>query len=215
MVLFGIRSPIVVEYEESCHRSGRPLTCGISVSGAPRSSSGLAVIDLDAYVPADSEEALCCAFSPERRRELALQARAMGLLLAEALVDPHAVVSSSARIGAGSFVNAGCVIGSVTRIGEGVLVNRSASVGHHCLIGDYVSIGPGATLAGNIRVDEGAVIGAGCVVQPGLRIGAGAIVAAGSVVRAHVPEGTLVAGNPARQKPFRPKLSSLFHEGSE
>ncbi len=41
-------------------------------------------------------------------------------------------------------------------------------------------------------------IGTGVIVLPGVRIGNGAVVAAGSVVTSDVPEGVLVAGNPAR-----------------
>ena len=38
----------------------------------------------------------------------------------------------------------------------------------------------------------------GVIVKPGVSIGAGSVVSAGSVVVKDVPEGSLVAGNPAR-----------------
>lgn len=41
-------------------------------------------------------------------------------------------------------------------------------------------------------------IGTGAIILPGLKIGDYSVVAAGSVVTAHVPECSIVAGNPAR-----------------
>jgi sugar O-acyltransferase (sialic acid O-acetyltransferase NeuD family) len=215
LILFGVRSPLAVEYEESLLRRGVAIRAAVSVDGPARLAHPHLVVKLEAFTPVPGEPFLACAFSTVRRRELIEQARALGLTLAEALIDPHAVLASTVRIGPGSFVNAGVVVGATTLIGEGVLINRSASVGHHCLIQDHVSIGPGATLAGNIRVEEGATIGAGAVILPDLRIGAGAIVAAGSVVRGHVPAGVLVAGHPARRHPHDPRRTSLHVPGGE
>lgn len=59
------------------------------------------------------------------------------------------------------------------------------------------------------------MIGAGATILPNVRIGAGAIVSAGSLVRKHVPDGTLVVGNPAVAKPFNPLRSSLNVEDGE
>lgn len=209
IVLFGIRSPIVVEFEETCSRRGIEPTAAVDLGGSPRLASDIDVVSIEDFVPMAGTRFYACAFTPARRRALAEQGIAHGMQLAEALVDPSVVLARSVRLGSGSFLNAGVVIGALCHIGTGVLVNRSASIGHHCVVGDYVSIGPGATLAGNIHVGEDCMIGAGSVILPDLRIGAGAIVAAGSVVRTHVKAGTLVAGNPARVRPFDPARSSL------
>lgn len=158
---------------------------------------------------------LSCAFNPQRRADLIAQGRLLGLILGPALVDPHAVLASSVRVGDGSFVNAGAVIGAMTLLGEGVLINRGVSIGHHCLLEDYVSVGPGATLAGNIRVGAGSTIGTGAVVLPDIRIGARAIVAGGSLVRRHVADGAFVAGAPATPRSFDARRSSLFLEDGE
>lgn len=204
-----------MEYEETLSRLGIAITAAISLAGVPRLMARRHIIDIADFVPAPNALFLSCAFTPKRRAELVAQGRALELQLAPALIDPHAVVASSSRVGCGSFLNAGVVIGAVTMIGENVLVNRTTSIGHHCLIEDNVSFGPGATLAGNIRVGAGAMIGAGAVVLPDMRIGAGAIVAAGSLVRQHVPDHTFVAGNPAKERPFDPVKSWLNVEDSE
>ena len=61
-------------------------------------------------------------------------------------------------------------------------------------------------LRNSIEIGDDVWIGARAVVLPGVVIGDGAVVGAGAVVTRSVPEGTTVAGNPAR--PLVPSASS-------
>lgn len=210
MILFGVRSPLVVDFEETLSRLGVTLSAAVSVNGGARLLDRSRLVELADFVPTPGARFIAPAFVPQRRAQLIAQAEALGLVKAEALVDPTAILPRAIRIGAGSYINAGVVIGALSMLGEAVLVNRAASLGHHTVLGDRVSIGPGATLAGNIQVGAGAIIGAGATILPHVRIGAGAIVSAGSVVRKNVPEGAMVVGNPAVVRPFNPRLSALF-----
>lgn len=215
MIIFGVRSPLVADLEETLLRLDIAVTAAVSVNGTPRLLDRSRLVDLADFVPEPGAQFTVCAFAPKRRGELIELALSLGLKKAKAIIDPTAIIPRSLRVGACSYINAGVVIGAMSMIGEGVLVNRAASLGHHTMLGDRVSIGPGATLAGNIHVGEGAVIGAGAVIHPDTRIGAGAVIAAGAVVRKMIPDGALVAGNPAVIKPFRPRASSINIEGGE
>lgn len=216
MILFGIRSPIVVEHEETCHRLGLAITAAVSVSGAPRLLDVSRIIEWEAFRTAPERDVfIACAFSPMRRRELSDMAQSIGLARSPALVDPTAILARSVRIGPGSFINAGVVIGAVSLIGGNVLVNRSASIGHHSLIADNVSIGPGVNIAGNVQIGAGAIIGAGARIMPDVRIGREAVVAGGALVRRHVADGTFVDGHPAVERPFKLARSSLNVQGGE
>lgn len=215
MILYGVRSPLVVDYENTAARSGIQIRYGVSAGGHPRLMGEAEVLERGALGDAPRFPAMPCAFSPKRREELAEAALADGFALHPALVDPSAVLPPRIRIGDASFVNALVAVGGGSVFGTGVLVNRSASIGHHCVLEDYVSIGPGAILSGNVRVGRGAVIGAGAIIQSHVRIGAGALISAGSLVRKPVPDGALIAGNPAKQMPFRPGRSSLDGYGDE
>lgn len=202
LVLFGIRSPLLPDYEETCSRLEVQIDAAVRTDSLrPRILDRGAVIEL-----VDLEESqkglpfIACAFSPTRRRELSVMANDAGLIAAEPLLDPTSVIASSTRIGNGCFINAGTVIGAAGLLGEHVVVNRSTNLGHHAFVDDFVSIGPGVTMAGNVRLGEQSLIGAGSVILPGVRIGKGAVVAAGSVVRKDVPVGALAAGNPATVK---------------
>jgi galactoside O-acetyltransferase len=52
--------------------------------------------------------------------------------------------------------------------------------------------------AAAVSIGDDVWVGAGAVILPGVAIGYGSVVGAGAVVREDVPEGTVVAGEPAR-----------------
>ncbi len=215
MILFGVRSPLVVELEETLARLGIAVTAAISINGVPRVTDRSRLVELNAFTPIPGAAFIASAFAPQRRRALVEQALAMDLVKARAIIDPTAILPRSVRVGDATFINAGVVIGAITLIGEGVLVNRAASLGHHTVLSDFASVGPGATLAGNVHVGANAVIGAGTTILPDVRIGENAIVSAGSVVRKHVADGAFVAGNPAVCLRFNPRRSALNVEDGE
>jgi acetyltransferase-like isoleucine patch superfamily enzyme len=113
-----------------------------------------------------------------------------------------------------------CKISSHTFICEGVVIEDQVFIGHGVtFINDKF---PRATNAdGSLqteadwhceptRVKKGASIGSGATILCGVSIGERAIVGAGSVVTKDVPDGTTVAGNPA--KPLRKRADSRLNE---
>jgi sugar O-acyltransferase (sialic acid O-acetyltransferase NeuD family) len=136
--------------------------------------------------------------TPGYRFAVEAEARRKGCTSFPVLLDPTAVIASTAACGEGSVVNAAAVIGANADVGRFVHVNRTASIAHDCAIGVYTSVGPGAVLAGSVVVERGAFLGAGVVCAPEVTIGANAIVGAGAVVVRDVPAGAVAVGNPAR-----------------
>jgi sugar O-acyltransferase (sialic acid O-acetyltransferase NeuD family) len=199
-VLYGVGSPLIVDYEESCGRSGIAIAGAVqNVAGPVHTVSPVVLYRVD-EIPARllSLPFIVPVFTPGRRRFAVEDAERRGFGRGFVLVDPTAVVARSTAIGSGTFVNCAAVIGGAGTIGRCVLVNRSASIGHHARIGDYASIGPAAVLAGNVTLGRGTVVGAGAVIVPGVTIGENAVVGAGSVVTRDVSANSLVGGNPAR-----------------
>lgn len=113
-------------------------------------------------------------------------------------IHPSAVVSPSARIGAGALISAGAIVQPDAVIGDHGIVNTGASVDHDCEVGRYAHIAPGARLAGNVTVGEGAFVGVGSQVIPARRIGAWSVVGAGAAVVEDVPDNVTAVGVPAR-----------------
>ncbi|MGJ8561834.1 MAG: acetyltransferase [Litorimonas sp.] len=115
------------------------------------------------------------------------------------LIHSQAIVSPSARIGAGSLLVAGAIVNAATTIGRGVIINTAASIDHDCVVEDFVHISPGARLAGGVLVGTSAWIGIGAVVREGVSVGANAVIGAGAAVIDDVPEGARMAGVPAKE----------------
>lgn len=115
----------------------------------------------------------------------------------EPLVHPHGFVADTATLGSGSQVLAMAVVAADVRIGAACIVNHKASVDHECQIADGVHLAPGATLCGCIKIEACTMIGANAIVLPRLHIGRDCIVGAGAVVTRDLPDGVVVAGNPA------------------
>lgn len=199
-VVYGSRPRYAHDLAEIIRRRGERLIAAIdNLEDGPEPSPPLPVMGHGALADLDRSLAVALAAGPpEIRRSLEAAARADGFAHFPALVDPTAVVSSTALLAEGVTVNALAAVASHSRLGRFVQVNRSASVGHDVTLHDYVTIGPGAVLTGFVKVGEGSFVGAGAVLRPRVRIGASSTVGAGAVVTRDVPDGVTVVGNPAR-----------------
>lgn len=123
-------------------------------------------------------------------------------------VAPGAVIVGDVEIGEESSVWFNAVLrGDVApiRIGRRSNVQDNATLhldrGTPCTVGDDVTIGHGAIVHGT-TIGDGVTIGMGAVVLSRSAIGAETIVAASALVPedAHVGEGVLVMGVPARER---------------
>jgi len=115
------------------------------------------------------------------------------------VIHPTTVVSRFCQIGEGSMLLQGAIVQARSKVGKHVIINTGARIDHDCELADYVHIAPGCTLCGTVKVGEGTLVGAGSVILPGIKIGDWSVIGAGSVVTRNVPDGVVVAGNPARQ----------------
>jgi sugar O-acyltransferase (sialic acid O-acetyltransferase NeuD family) len=200
VVLFGIGSPILVEYVETCRRLGWSI-----VAAVKNRDSEVYFDDPRRIVNAAAAASVmrrypcwCPMFTPANRAAAVEEAQALGFKFETVLVDPHAMIAATSEIGAGSYLNTGCIVGAETVIARHVLINRGASIGHHVRIGEFASVGPGAIVGGLAAIECGAMVGTGAIILPKVRIGSFAVVGAGAVVTRDVPDGATVVGNPAR-----------------
>jgi sugar O-acyltransferase (sialic acid O-acetyltransferase NeuD family) len=115
------------------------------------------------------------------------------------VIHPTVIVSRFCQIGEGSMLLHGAIVQARSKVGMHVIINTGARIDHDCELADYVHIAPGCTLCGTVKVGEGTLVGAGSVILPGIKIGNWSVIGAGSVVTRNVPDGVVVAGNPARQ----------------
>lgn len=200
VVLFGIGSPLIVDFEASLSRASIPLAAGVrNHPGECFLSDTAGIIPVSQVTDATrSLPFLVPLFTPGNRQSAFHEAQSLGFGRPFSLIDPSVPMPVGVDYQPGFYVNAGCVLGSAARFGSFVLINRGASVGHHARLGDFVSIGPGAVVSGQVTIGKGSVVCAGAVVLPQITIGSNAVVGAGAIVKHDVPDNCLVIGDPAR-----------------
>jgi len=80
-----------------------------------------------------------------------------------------------------------------------VVIHREAKIGRHCLISQQVTIGGRSGIQGAPVIGDYVRIGAGAKLLGRVRIGDFAVIGANAVVLKDVPEGSVVAGVPAKE----------------
>jgi acyl-[acyl carrier protein]--UDP-N-acetylglucosamine O-acyltransferase len=115
------------------------------------------------------------------------------------LVDPSAVISSSAQIGLGCVIFPHCYVGAHAQIGDFLFCLAGAVINHDDVIENRVTITSGVVLAGEVHVEEGCYLGQSSTVRELLRIGKGSVIGMGCVVLHDVAPNSIMIGNPARR----------------
>lgn len=105
-------------------------------------------------------------------------------------------IGNKCKIQSHSFICTGTVIEDEVFVGHGVMFTNDHHPSSTNASGE-LQTDDDWTLEG-VTVRRRAGIGSGAIILPGIEIGAGALVGAGAVVTKDVPEGAVVAGNPAR-----------------
>ena len=200
VVLYGVGSPIVADFEESLARAGVGIAAAVrNVAGESHLLDRRPLVELEDLTDESTDlPFLVPLFTPGHRHWAVQQAFCRGFHHAYSLVDPSVALPRSFRTKPGLFINSGCSIGAACQLDEFVFVNRGVSLGHHARLERFSSVGPGAVVGSFARIDHGALVGAGAVLLPKIHIGANAVLGAGSVVTRDVPAHCLVVGNPAR-----------------
>jgi len=115
-----------------------------------------------------------------------------------AMISPTAIVAPNASIGKGTIIQHGVMIDPMVKIGHNCLIASGSIIRHDGRIGNNVFIAPGVTTNGEVIIGDNTFMGTRSVVLPKIKIGRNCLVGASSCVISDVPDGTTVAGVPAR-----------------
>jgi sugar O-acyltransferase (sialic acid O-acetyltransferase NeuD family) len=185
------------------------LAGGGTVAGIidPALKPGLRIFDvpvlggndaLDRLDPAKVKWAMGLGATPRasRRMDLFDACKSKGFIFAT-VRHVSAEVGRDCVLSEGCQIMAGATLQCRVSVGVNGVINTRASVDHGCHVGDHAFIGPGSVLCGEVHVGIHAFVGAGAIILPSVGVGRGSIVGAGAVVVRSVPDGFIVAGNPA------------------
>ena len=109
--------------------------------------------------------------------------------------EKPATIGDDFFIGTHCYINgiAGLTIGNRVTIAHGVMIFTDSGPNTSPLLQKSFPI-----TAAQIRIGDDVWIGAGAMILPGVTIGNRCVIGAGSIVKENVPEGSVVAGAPAK-----------------
>lgn len=156
-------------------------------------------------------------------------------------IDKSVKLGKDVKIPFPDLVNLyGCVIGDGVFIGPFVEIQKDVSIGKNSRISSHSFICEGITIGENVFVAHGVMfindlfdsrelkdwvkrytfiednvrIGSNVSILP-VRIGRNSVIGAGTVVTKHVPENSIVVGNPGRIKRRIENISEVLLNGDE
>jgi sugar O-acyltransferase (sialic acid O-acetyltransferase NeuD family) len=136
--------------------------------------------------------------SPEKRIHLSKLYGDLGFDFFS-LISSNSIISKSAEIGKGVFIQSKVNISAFAKIGNFCRVNTMANIMHNCTIGEDSIIAPNAVILGDVHIGNNCYIGANSTILPHKRIGNNVTIGAGAVVTKDVPDGKTMLGNPAKE----------------
>ncbi|MBU6081825.1 acetyltransferase [Allobacillus halotolerans] len=116
------------------------------------------------------------------------------------LIHPTAVISPSATIGKGVYIQANAYIWTKVRINDFCIISPGAVIAHHSSIGDACLISSQATVGASITIEKEVFIGMGSTTVTGIyKIGQKSTIGAGALVLKDVDSNAVYAGVPAKK----------------
>jgi sugar O-acyltransferase (sialic acid O-acetyltransferase NeuD family) len=142
-------------------------------------------------------EIVIASGEPAIRRKIYENTKILGFKFAN-VIDPSAIISSTAKLGEGVIITSNCIIASSAVIGNNVAINVKSIVGHDIKISNNVVLSSMVNIGGSCKIGESTYLGMGCLIKEGLKIGDQVIIGMGSVVHNDISSEMIALGNPAR-----------------
>jgi sugar O-acyltransferase (sialic acid O-acetyltransferase NeuD family) len=115
------------------------------------------------------------------------------------VIHPSASVSAHCNIGRNVLIMAGVVLTSNAIIGNHVCILPNSVIHHDSSVGDYSLVGANVTISGYTSIGRNCYIGSGSSVINNISVADFSLVGMGSNVIRNVTQGSIVAGNPAKE----------------
>src|SRR5262245_53935118 len=139
IVVYGVGSPIIADVAETCLRLRLPVAAWVrNIEGesfAPPDATVADAADLGRDIVA--HPFLVALFTPGHRRSAVDDAKRRGFTESTTVIDPTAVIASTATIAPGGYVNTLANVAAMARIGAHAFINRGASIAHHVDCADF------------------------------------------------------------------------------
>jgi len=116
------------------------------------------------------------------------------------LIHPTAVISESAKIGKGVYIQANAYIWTKVVISDYCIISPNVVIAHHSTLGKSCLVSTLTGVGASITIEDNVFIGMGSTIMTGISlIGENSIIGAGAVVIKNVEKNSVYAGVPAKK----------------
>jgi len=116
------------------------------------------------------------------------------------LIHPSAIISPSAQIGKGVYIQANSFIWTKVRIDDFSIISPNVVIAHHSTVGKACLVSTMTGVGASIKLEDKVFVGMGCTIVTGMHlVGENAIIGAGAVVLKDVGKNSVYAGVPAKK----------------
>ncbi|MFB4163882.1 NeuD/PglB/VioB family sugar acetyltransferase [Alteribacillus sp. JSM 102045] len=116
------------------------------------------------------------------------------------LIHPTAVISPSAEIGIGVYIQANVYIWTKVKVNDFSIISPNSVIAHHSTIGKACLVSTLTGIGASIKVEDKVFIGMGSTIVTGLAyIRENSIIGAGAVVLKNTERNSVYAGIPAKK----------------
>lgn len=116
------------------------------------------------------------------------------------LIHPDTYIYHTTNIGQGTAIFRGAIIYADSKIAENVVLMEYSSISHDSQVGKHSVVMEKVTVAGHGNIGKVVLIKSNAVIKEECSIGNDTIIENGAVVLKNMDAGSIVWGNPARQK---------------
>ena len=116
------------------------------------------------------------------------------------IVHPSAIISPSAKIGKGVYIQANAYIWTKVIISDFCIISPGVVIAHHSNIGKACLISTLTGIGASINIEDNVFIGMGATIVTGMSlIGENSIIGEGAVVLKDIEKNSVYAGVPAKK----------------
>lgn len=116
------------------------------------------------------------------------------------LIHPTAIISPSAEIGNGVYIQANACIWTKVKIDDYCIISPNVVIAHHSTIGKACLVSTLTGVGASIKIEDKVFLGMGSTIVTGMQIiGENSTIGAGAVVLKDIEKNSIYAGVPAKK----------------
>jgi sugar O-acyltransferase (sialic acid O-acetyltransferase NeuD family) len=151
---------------------------------------------IENYIKKIPKTKICIAMGPAQRRKKLLKKYKKNILT---YVSNASLISPSAKILTGSFVQSFCFLGNYCEIGECCKINVRSNIHHNSVVGSFTDIAPNSTVLGNSKIGKECYLGAGSIIREKILVTDNVMTGINSAVVKDINKPGTYVGVPAKK----------------